>query len=80
LENEKRGYGMLSEQLEKSRNGNIKSVVAIMLLDPGKLGAGGNTSRSLEMFEEGFWLCINRICEGRERVLRCIIEESALLE
>src|ERR1700709_549433 len=71
---------MFFKELRKCGNGNIKGVVAIMLLDAGEFGLGGNTSGFLEIIKDRFGFGIDRINQRFEGVIRSIVEKSAFLE
>jgi hypothetical protein len=47
---------VLLEELRECRNGNIESIVAIVLMESGELGRGGYASGLLEVFEKRLWL------------------------
>jgi hypothetical protein len=80
LEDEEWGDCVLLEELGEGGYRNIKSILAIVLLNSRQLGLGLDTLRSLEVADRRLGLDIDIVLEGRERLGSGVIEEASLLE
>jgi hypothetical protein len=80
LEDEEGRDGVLLEQLGEGRDGNIKSVEAIVLLDARQLDLGLDTLGGLEVADGGLGLGVDVELERTKRLCLGVVEETALLE
>lgn len=71
---------MLLEELAEGRDGNVKRVGAIVLLDSGDFGGTGDAPGFLEFLNLGFRLGVDLVLESIERLPVWVVEETAFLE
>jgi hypothetical protein len=71
---------MLLEELDESGNGNIESVVTVVVVHAINLGLGCKTLAVLEVLESGLWLGVEDIGQRSEGTSFGVVQKSALLE
>lgn len=71
---------MFSEEFSKGGNRNVKSVGAIVLLKSSKLSLRTDAIRLLKFLDLGLRLGVDLVGQRAKRLLRGIVEKTALLE